>query len=152
MKTCCYSLMLMLLKQLTSDIINKSIYKFSILKNTFLKEYYLWDNKKKLHWALLRNIFVGILHDPRNSSQWFRLNTIVHRSMQIILVVYMFIILKSMLLSFMSYFLNRICIFSCFYIWRCVFYHNKNPIFYIFFFTVNIIITLDSCKRLVNIV
>ena len=52
----------------------------------------------------------------------------------------------------MSYFLNRICLFSCFFIWKCIFYHNKNQIFHIYFFTVNIIIIVDSCKRVLHIV
>ena len=33
-----------------------------------------------------------------------------------------------------------------------LFYYNKNQIFHIYFFTVNIIITVDSCKRADHIV
>ena len=68
----------------------------------------------------------------------------MHRSMKINFLFYMFIILISMLLSFMSYFLNRKCLFSCFSLGGAFFLHNKNQIFYIHFFTVDIIHCVKS--------
>ena len=60
---------------------------------------------------------------------------------------YMFIILISMSLSFMLYFLNRICLFSCF-LFGGIFPNIiiRTNFFHIYFSIVNIIITVDSCK------
>ena len=41
------------------------------LKNTFWNEFYLGRNREKLHWICLGNVVLGILHVPRESSQWF---------------------------------------------------------------------------------
>ena len=75
----------------------------------------------------------------------------LHRYMQINLVPYMFIILISILLSFTSYFLNRISQFSYFSFGGAFFTITRTR-FFISTRSVIIIVTVDSCKRVVHIV
>ena len=63
---------------------------------------------------------------------------------------FMLIFLISMLLGFMSHFkIGYVCL-VVFHL-ELSFYHYKNQIFHNYFFTINIIITVELCKRVVHI-
>ena len=113
------------------DIINKSIYKSFDFEEHFLKWILPRRQQRKVALTPFRECFSRHFA----CSQRKKLITTVHRYMEINLVFYMFIILISILPGFMSYFLNKIYLFSYFSFGGAFFYHNKNQISHIYSFS-----------------
>ena len=62
---------------------------------------------------------------------------------------FMLIFLISMLLGFLKFKIGYVCLVV--FQLELSFYHYKNQIFHNYFFTINIIITVELCKRFVHI-
>ena len=79
--------------------------------------------------------------------------TTMHCYIQIYLVFYMFVHLIRMLL--LSFLLIKLCflikIYVFIFIWWCFFNYNKNQFYYSYFFTANIINSVDSFKGVIHI-